>query len=292
MGHVLNSNEVQALIRQAVVAITGYQEGVKKEELRPQIQTDGAPPNSTSARDPSSAPVPISTTATGTELSGDASFHEDQEDPALAEKKLFINITPIENIEQQIIKQEGQPQVQQRADSLLAIKQERGAAFVDIEVWLRGRDPATSLTGKQLFMALKREVDAGRLAKQPHDGTYIIGSGIPLPKKSPAKSNKLTVKDLLSPPADGGGDVKFAPGPGGDGKKWTTDKDGSPKEKVKKPPKKVRQLLSTILDVKLFLAHDTQLFPEIKRSWISCLRSLLTFVTVLHNWWLRFLAAG
>ena len=260
MGHVLNSNEVQALIRQAVVAITGYQEGVKKEELRPQIQTDGAPSNSTSARDPNSAPVPISTTTTGTELSGDANFPEEQEDPALAEKKLFINITPIENIEQQIIKQEGQPQVQQRADSLLAIKQERGAAFVDIEVWLRGRDPATSLTGKQLFMALKREVDAGRLAKQPHDGTYIIGSGIPLPKKSPAKSNKLTVKDLLSPPADGGGDVKFAPGPGGDGKKWTTDKDGSPKEKVKKPPKKVRQLLSAILDVKPFFQCTTYNF--------------------------------
>ena len=143
---------------------------------------------------------------------------------------------------------------------MLAIKQERGAAFVDIEVWLRGRDPATSLTGKQLFMALKREVDAGRLAKQPHDGTYIIGSGIPLPKKSPAKSNKLTVKDLLSPPADGGGDVKFAPGPGGDGKKWTTDKDGSPKEKVKKPPKKVRQLLSTILDFKLFFQRTTHNF--------------------------------
>ena len=248
MGHVLNSNEVQGLIRQAVVAISGhygYQEEAKKAELRPQLQSDGALPN-TSAEELSSAPDPVSSTATSTELL------EKQDDPALAEKKLFINITPIENIGQQVVKQEGKPQIQQqRAESLLAIKPQRGAAFVDIEVWLRGRDPTTSLTGKQLFMALKREVDAGRLAKQPHDGTYIIGSGIPLPKKSPAKSNKLTVKDLLSP--TDGGDMKFTPGPGGDGKKWTTDKDGSPKEKVKKPPKKVRQL-SIILIVKLFVS--------------------------------------
>ena len=275
MGHVLNSNEVQGLIRQAVVSISGhygYQEEAKKAELRPQLQNDGALPN-TSAQEASSAPDHISSTATSTELSADASSLEKQDDPALAEKKLFINITPIENIEQQVVKQEGHPQVQQqRAESLLAIKPERGAAFVDIEVWLRGRDPTTSLTGKQLFMALKREVDAGRLAKQPHDGTYIIGSGIPLPKKSPAKSNKLTVKDLLSP--TDGGDVKFAPGPGGDGKKWTTDKDGSPKEKVKKPPKKVRQL-SVILNVKLFVSAKHKFFSWIKKEFNFLFTSII-----------------
>ena len=239
MGHVLNSNEVQSLIRQAVVTITGYQE--RKEEVPPQMLTDGgggAPEggaSDTSTLDLSSNAPPVQKTEEIPD--NEDKFLGDE----LSEKKLFINITPIENIEQQVpgVKQEGEAHSAGQAESLLAIKQEKqkgpGASFIDIETHLRERNPTTSLTGKQLFMALKREVDAGRLVKQPHDGTYIIGFGIPLPKKtSPTKTNKMTVKDLLSHDGE-----KFAPG---SGKKWT-NKDGSPREKVKKPPKKVCQFV-------------------------------------------------
>ena len=315
MGHVLNSNEVQGLIRQAVVSLTGYQEVIKKEEnggalpstthtlsthaptthaptATTTATTISAPADSTQQHDSNNGGVVAETTTTSAQQQQQQNPEDD--DPDLAEKKLFINITPIDNPEQStIVKIEGQQQQQQQHQhpiqlsqqpqqqqhgSLLAIKREKGTTFTDIEGWLRARDPGTSLSGKALFMALKREVDAGRLAKQPHDGTYIIGSGIPLPKKSPAKSNKLTVKDLLSPGeggADGGGGGAITPGSGGadDSKKWVTtssaaalDKDWSPKEKVKKPPKKVCcQLLCLYLILiqnlnKLFLQQQHERF--------------------------------
>ncbi len=69
--------------------------------------------------------------------------------------------------------------------------QKQGASLLDIENWLKLQDPETILVEKQLFLAVKREVEAGRLWKLP-DNTYAIGDGVPLPKKiSPAKQKKL-----------------------------------------------------------------------------------------------------
>ena len=93
--------------------ITGYQEGEKKAEVRPQIVSEGAPSNNTSALDLSTAPA---------EKSDDAPDEEKHvAEEALVEKKLFINITPIENLDQQVttVKQEGVEDGQGPRESLL-----------------------------------------------------------------------------------------------------------------------------------------------------------------------------
>lgn len=162
MGHVLNSNEVQGLLRQAVVEV-GMAFATKQENsdsVRLEHSASDRAECATSAQ-------PTSTTPDSDTKSSD-------------EGALLIN-TGEEDVEADgTVNQEGG----ENAEAVLPLKTEAEkvaaegivkAAFPDIEMWLRQRDPGTALTGKHLFQVLKREVEAGRLARRLHDGFFTIG---------------------------------------------------------------------------------------------------------------------
>ncbi len=190
MGHVLNSNEVKEQIRRAVVTLTDFtapENGSKDEADR---ADSGVVSPAIAASAPDSALFPprqnqnsLSDTATA-QLSPEGTAV--QQAPNLAEK---LQLDSSSRINHSV-----GPSNQTPAVGIKQALHKQSASLLEIENWLKLEDPETALVEKQLFLAVKREVQAGRLIKLP-DNSYAIGNGIPLPKKiSPAKQKKLQIQ--------------------------------------------------------------------------------------------------
>ncbi len=167
MGHVINSNIIQSILKEGIMEVQGGPQawGSADQQLRQnssQLASDegpGAAVAATAAANSENEPEDLS-------MKGPQNVASDGESSTQGGDTAMGPVSPGTAAE---LTKKFPDWITPPGDA------GKGAGFMELEKWMRQRDPETNLVGKQLFFALKREVEAGRITRNHKTGNFQIG---------------------------------------------------------------------------------------------------------------------